>query len=102
MLENAEKMRVEDVKEVSSAAAELIGNANMWILRFRREKLVPTINKNLTPFVKEDTDFMEAAPNLFGSGFSKQAKDYLNQVKTLRSTLPPRHQGGDHYKRPFF
>ena len=66
LLENAERMTVEDVKEASSAAAELIGNANTQISRLRREKLVTAINKNLTPLVKEDTDFREAAPNLFG------------------------------------
>ena len=102
MLENAGKMTVEDVREASSAAAELVGNVNAQISRLRREKLVSAINKNLTPLVKEDAEFTEAAPNLFGPGFSKRAKDYLDQVKTLRSTFPPRHQGGDQFKRPLF
>lgn len=102
MLENSERMTVEDVREASSAAAELIGNANAQLSRLRREKLVSAINKNLTPLVKEDADFTEAAPNLFGPDFSKRAKDYLDQVKTLRSTLPPRHQGGDQFKKPLF
>ena len=102
MLENTERMSVEDVREASLAAAALIGNASTHISRLRREKLVTAINKNLTTLVKEDTDFTEAAPNLFGSDFSKRAKDYLDQVKTLRSTFPPRQQGRDLLKKPLF
>ena len=68
ILENAE-MTAEGVREASSAAAELIRNANTQISHLRREKLVSTINRNLTPLVKEDAVFTEAAPNLFGPDF---------------------------------
>ena len=102
MLENAERMSVEDVGEALSTVAALIGNASACISRLRREKLVTAINYNLTPLVKEDIDFTEAAPNLFGSDFSKRSKNYLDQVKTLRSTLPPRQQDRDLFKKPLF
>ena len=85
-------MSVGDVKEVSSTAVELLGNANARISRLRRDKLV-SINKSLTPLVQDDTEFASASPNLFGSDFSKRAKEYLDQVKTLKATLPPRQQG---------
>ena len=101
ILENVDRMMVEDVRRRHLHAAQLIGNANAQVSHLRREKLVSAINTNLTPLVKEDVEFAEAAPNLFGPDFSKRAKDYLDQVKTLRSTLPSRHQG-DQFKRPLF
>ena len=85
LLENAHKMAVEDVEEAASSAVELIGNANARISRLSREKLVSSINKSL---VKEDTDFMGIAPNFFGPEFSKRAKEFLDQVKSLRATVP--------------
>ena len=50
MVENSKRMMVEDVREASSAAAKLIGNANVQMSRLRKEKLVSAINKNLTPW----------------------------------------------------
>ena len=41
-----------------------------------------SINKDLAPLVKEDADFAEAAPNLFGADLSKRAKEHLDQVTT--------------------
>ena len=39
--------------------------------------------------MQNDTEIASASPNLFGTDFSKQAKEYLDQVKTLEATLPP-------------
>ena len=85
ILDNNTEMSIDEVKEASITAVELIGNANAKISRLRREKLVSSINKSLVPLVKEDSDFAEVAPNLFGPEFSKRAKDFVDQVKTLRS-----------------
>ena len=96
-----------DVKEASLTAVELLGNANARISRLRRDKLVSSINKSLTPLVQDDTEFASASLNLFGTDFLKRAKEYLDQVKTLKTTLPPRQHGsGDHHdhnsRKPLF
>ena len=102
ILENAGKMTTREITEASSSAAALIGNANARISRLRREKYVTAINKNLTPLVADDGDFIEAAPNLFGADFSKRAKDHLDQVKSLRQhTWQSRPQGGGGRKQFF-
>lgn len=84
---------IEDVRNATLTATELIGNASAQISHLRREKLMQSINKNLLPLVKEDGAFLEAPPNLFGPDFSKRAKDHLDQVKSLKAaTLPTRPQ----------
>ena len=80
-------MSIEEIKEASTTAVELIGTASAKILRLRREKLVSSINKFLVPLMKEDSHFSEVVRNLFGSEFSKRAKDFMDQVKTLRSSF---------------
>ena len=82
ILDNTD-MSVEELKEASITAVELIGYANTKISRHCKEKLVSSINKSLVPLVKEDSDFSEVAPNLFGPKFSKRAKDFMDQVKTM-------------------
>ena len=63
--------------------------------------MVQSINKSLLPLVKDDTDFIEAAPNLFGPNFSKRAKDHLDQVKSLKAAaFPVRQQSSHNYNRP--
>ena len=52
-------MSIEEIKEASITAVELIGNASAKISHLRREKLVTSINKSLVHFVKEDSDFSE-------------------------------------------
>ena len=88
---------VKEYKEASVAAAELLGNASARISRLRREKIVLDMNKALLPIAQEDDNFREAPPYLFGSGFAKQSKDYVEQVQAMRSSLPR-----DRGKRRFF
>lgn len=70
------------------AAAGLIGNASARISRLRREKVTLAINKTLLPIAQSDENFVGAAPSLFGPEFGKQSKDYVDQVRALRATLP--------------
>lgn len=84
LMEHADKMSVEDVREASSSAALLIGNANTQFSRMRRERYVSAINKDLVPLVKDNSEFAEVTPNLFGPDFSKRAVDHLDQVRKLR------------------
>ena len=66
----SDRLSIEDVKLAALTAAELIGNASAQISRLRREKMVTSIN-NLLPLVKEDGDFLDVAPNLFGPDISE-------------------------------
>uniref|UniRef100_A0A1X7V3N9 Uncharacterized protein n=1 Tax=Amphimedon queenslandica TaxID=400682 RepID=A0A1X7V3N9_AMPQE len=88
----ADRVSTEDIKIATSTATELSCDMSAQISRLRRKKLMQSINKNLLPLVKEDGDFLEAHPNLFGADFSKHAKDHLDQVKTLKAvSLPTKH-----------
>ena len=56
------------------------------------------LNKSLIPLVKEDAPYTDAAPDLFGSEFAKRSKEFLEQVKTTRSSLPAKsHYSGSNY-----
>lgn len=107
LLERAERMSVEDIKDAASTAGMLIGNANVHISQLRREKYITTTNRNLTPLIKESADFATVVPNLFGSDFSKRAKEHLEQVESLRQKPQYSNSRGDreyrgNYKKPFF
>ncbi len=55
----------EDLKKATTAAVQLLGNTSAHISRLRREKVVGAINKTVLPLVKEDTPYVDAAPDLF-------------------------------------
>lgn len=85
-----------DVLKAVKSACQLIGNASCKISNLRREKVVKDFNKSLLPML-EESSFSAAVPNLFGSGFAKQSKEYVEQVKAMRSSLSrpsTRSQGG--------
>ena len=68
---------------------------NAHISHLRREKIITGLNKSLLPLVKEDAPYTDAAPDLFGSEFAKRSKEFLEQVKTIRSSLPTKtHYSG--------
>ena len=100
LLEQGEVMSPGEVKDAASTAVQLIGNANARMSRLRREKIITSMNRTLLPLVKDDENFMEAAPHLFGGNFARQSKEFLDQVKALRSTLPSKTK--EPSKKPFF
>ena len=100
LLEQGEAMSHGEVKEAASTAVQLIGNANARMSRLRREKIVTSMNRSLLPLVKNDENFTEAAPHLFGGDFARQSKEFLDQMKALRSTLPSKTK--EPFKKPFF
>ena len=53
------------------AATELIGNANARISHLRRTKIISQMNKSLLPLTKDDSNFTDAPPTLFGLEFEK-------------------------------
>jgi len=61
----------EEVRRAAGTAAELVGNASARISRLRREKVTGDLNKALLPVAKEDSNFKEAPPSLFGTEFAK-------------------------------
>uniref|UniRef100_A0A1X7VSR2 Uncharacterized protein n=1 Tax=Amphimedon queenslandica TaxID=400682 RepID=A0A1X7VSR2_AMPQE len=52
------------------------------------EKLISAINDDLTSLIQDESQFTDANPYLFGSDFAKQAKEYLDQAGSLKSTTP--------------
>ena len=89
-----------DQKEVIQAVRSgitLIGNANAHLLHLRRERVVGDINKALLPIVRDDSNFKEAAPLLFGTEFAKKSKEMVEQVKAMRSTITKKPE-----RRPWF
>ncbi len=90
-------MSGDEVLKAAESAAELLGNASAKLSQLRREKLTSDFNKSLLPLVKSGMDFSEASPRLFGAEFAKLAKEHVEEMKALKSTLPSRSDS-----RPFF
>ena len=95
VLEKGHSLSKEQVREATLTAVDLIGSANTRISRLRREKVINDLNKSLAPLVREDDQFKEAPPNLFGPSFAKRSKEFMDQLQAMR---PPRKQN----KQPFF
>ena len=87
-LSESEELSFENVRRVTTTAMALIGNANSHLSRLRREKLVNSFNKSLLPLVKEDKGFTETTTYLFRADFAKRSKEFTNQIKAMRSTVP--------------
>ena len=98
MLEK-ESMSARDTRNAVVTAVELLGNANARVSRLRRERVVLNVNKALLPLVQEDTNFDGASPALFGSDFAKRSKDYVDQVKAMRSVVPAKTQDNRQFFR---
>ena len=62
----------EEVIIAVKTAVQLIGNTNAQISCLRKEKVTCNINKGLLPLGKEEDNFKEAAPLLFGPDFAKK------------------------------
>ena len=90
--ENREKMNPTQVYDAAASAVELVGNASASLSWLRKKKIITGMNKTLLPLSKEDDNFVEAPPNLFGSESAKQSKEYMEQVKALSLTLLPRRE----------
>ena len=60
-------------------------------------RIITSINKSLLPLVKEDSSYSDVSPDLFGADFAKRSKDFLDQVKALRSSTP-----SNDYKKSLF
>ena len=86
----------EQMRLATTSAISLIGNASAQISRLRREKVVSGLNKALLPLAKDDASFSDAPPELFGPEFAKRSKEFLEQVRTIRSSLPSKPHSAEH------
>ena len=92
-------MSPDEVWDATITAIELISNANARISCLRKKRIVTCINKVLLPLVRDDEHFTEAAPHLFESDFVRHSKEFVDQVKAIRSTLPSKTK--ESAKKPF-
>ena len=85
------------------SACQLVGNASAKLANLRREKVMTSLNKGLLPLVKDEQNFTEAAPGLFGAEFAEKCKKHVEQVKAMRFSLSKGDRAGSSdNKRPFF
>ena len=61
--------------EAAQTALCLLGNASANISRERRRAALTNMNSRLVDMAEDDHPFAKAAPNLFGDGFAKKAKE---------------------------
>ena len=78
-------MDLQIVEDAVQSALVLLGNATTQFSLYRRTKVLEDFNKDLISFAEEkEPELRTAAPQLFGSAFTKQAAEHLEQVETLR------------------
>ena len=97
-----EELSPTQLQGAASSAVQLIGNANAHISRLCQEKIIAGVNKSLIPLVKDDSPYVDAAPDLFGPDFAKRSKEFLDQVKMIRSSLPTKGHNPENKGRPLF
>ena len=74
--------------QMIQASIVLMGNASFHHSTERRRGLLQHLNPQLKQLVAE-SDFMEAAPMLFGENFGTIAKQRLEAAAALKKTLAP-------------
>ena len=75
-----------DAVDAVQTALKLLGNASCHLAMERRRNVLTDLNPNLKDMAEEDKLFRDVAPNLFGEGFSKKAKERDKELKVLKST----------------
>ena len=73
------------VEDAVQSALVLLGNACTQLSVYHHTKILEDFNKDLISFAEENKpELRGAALHLFGSAFTKQVADHLEQVETLR------------------
>ena len=84
-LEDAMDLQI--VEGAVHSALVSLGNASAQFSVYCRTKVLEDFNKGLISFVEEkESELRTAAPQLFGSAFTKQEADHLEQVEMLRKS----------------
>ena len=75
-------MYLQIVEDAVLSALVLLGNASRQFSLYCRTKVLEDFNKDLISFAEEkEPELRTAAPQLFGSAFTKQAADHLEQME---------------------
>lgn len=77
----------EDVLAANQMALRLLGNASVKISQERRKNVLGELNNKISDLAEKDEIYQDAAPNLFGDEFLKQAKDREDQMKCLDKSI---------------
>ena len=89
------------IQQAIQLSLRILGNASAQISQERRTKALSRLNPDLKSLV-EDEDFSNAAPNLFGAGFEKKAKERSKAVTCLRkASSSDLKKIGEHNSRRF-
>ena len=87
--------------QAAKTAIKLLGNANAHLSHLRREGVISSFNKSLLLIIRDDANFVEATPLLFGMEFARKGKEMVDQMKVMRYTVsrktdrkPPFFRGG--------
>ena len=78
----AEKNNLPMVKQATSAAMTLMGNAAAHMSTERRKSLMKHLNKDLNTLC--EGDFQDRGPYLFGEKFGSKAKNMADNIKALK------------------
>ena len=81
-----DKLTMVDAVDAAQTALKLLGNASCHLAMERRRNVLTDLNPSLKDMAEEDKLFKDAAPNLFGEGFLKKAKERDEELKVLKST----------------
>ena len=93
----ANALTMEGALAAARMAIKFIGNASVQISQERRRKAIMDMNPKLVDMAESDTIFEDAAPNLFGDKFAKEAKDRKDQLRCL-DRASGRGRGNQHFR----
>ena len=85
-----ETLTVQATVEACQQALAFIGNANMHLNRERRRNAILCMNRDLAEIAEDDDTFKTSAPQLFGDGFSRKAKERSEELKCLSQAASSR------------
>lgn len=104
ILEEAAKgeLSQKSAMEAAQTALKLLGNASVQASRDRRKLALKSLNSGLVDMAEDDFLFRNAAPSLFGDGFSKKAKERDEELRCLNqatSSKPSSQYKGNNFFR---
>ena len=85
-----ETLTVQATVEACQQTLAFIGNANMHLNRERRRNAILCMNRDLAEMAEDDDTFKTSAPQLFGDGFSRKAKERSEELKCLSQAASSR------------
>ena len=94
-------LTIEGTIAAARMGIKFAGNASVQISRERRRRAIMDMNPKLVDMAEADTIFEDAAPDLFGDKFAKEAKEREDQLRCLdRASGRGRNPQHFQYGRP--